>query len=60
MQSFIGLASVVPEIIRGSLKTPLGPLNGKKMPGLNRVKLRVLTCLNPSSIEGDMAFEQKF
>ena len=36
-QSFIGLALMVPEIIRGSLNTPLGPLNGKK-PGLNRVK----------------------
>ena len=37
MQSFIGLAVMVPEIIRGSLKTPFGPLNGKK-PGLNRFK----------------------
>ena len=27
MQSFIGLALLVPEITRGSLKTPLGPLN---------------------------------
>ena len=35
MQSFLGLALMVPEIIRGS---PLGPLNGKKKPGLNRVK----------------------
>ena len=31
MQRFIGLALMVPEIIRG-------PLNGKKKPGLNRVK----------------------
>ena len=38
MQSFNELALMVPEIIRGSLKTPLGPLNGKKKPGLNRVK----------------------
>ena len=38
MQSFIGLVLMVHEIIRGSLKTPLGPLNGKK-PGLNRVKI---------------------
>ena len=39
MQSFIGLALLVSEIISGSLKTPLGPLNGKKKPGLNRVKV---------------------
>ena len=37
MQSFIGLALMVPEIIRGVPKDPPGPLNGKK-PGLNRVK----------------------
>ena len=30
VQSFIGLDLMVPEIIRGSLKTPLGPLNSKK------------------------------
>ena len=39
MQSFIGLALLVPEIVRGSLKTPLGPLNSKKKPGLNRVNV---------------------
>ena len=39
MQSFIGLAVMVPEIIKGGSvpKTPLEPLNGKK-PSLNRVK----------------------
>ena len=38
MQSFIGLALMFPEIIRGrSLKTPLFGLTVKK-PGLNRVK----------------------
>ena len=30
MQSFIGLAVMVPEIIREVPKDPLGPLNGKK------------------------------
>ena len=30
MQSFIGLALMVPEIIRGVPKDPPGPLNGKK------------------------------
>ena len=29
MQSFIGLALMVPEITKGPLKTPLVPLNGK-------------------------------
>ena len=37
MQSFIGLALKVSEIIRGSLKTP--PPSLKKKPGLNRVKV---------------------
>ena len=36
MQSFIGLAFMVPEIIRRFLKTLLGPFNGKKS-DLNRV-----------------------
>ena len=40
MQSFIWLALLVPEIIRGVPKDPLlGPLNGKKKQGLNRVKI---------------------
>ena len=43
MQSFIGLALMVPEIIRG-VKT-LGPLNVKKRPGLNRVKMIFLSAL---------------
>ena len=37
MQSFIGPALMVPEIITRIPKDPPGPLNGKK-PGLNRAK----------------------
>ena len=37
MKGFIWLALMVPEIMRGSPKSP-GPSNGKKV-GLNRVKL---------------------
>ena len=36
MQSLIGTASMVPEIIRKVSKDPPGPLNGEK-PGLNRL-----------------------
>ena len=38
MQSFIGLALIIPEIIRGSLKIPSLDLSTVKRPGLNRVK----------------------
>ena len=38
MQSFIGLALTVPEIIRGAPKEPPRPLNGKK--SLARLGLR--------------------
>ena len=38
MKSFIGLALMVPEIIRGSLKTPSLDLSTVKKPSLNRVK----------------------
>ena len=38
MQSFIGIARMVPEIIRGSRKTACGTFNSKKKPGPNRVK----------------------
>ena len=30
VQSFIELPSMIPEILRGALKTPPGPLNSKK------------------------------
>ena len=52
MQSFLGLALTVSEIIRGSLKTPVGPLNSKKMPGMNWINilhqlgLSIITDLN--------------
>ena len=38
MQSFIGLPSVVSEILVGVHKDPPGPLNSEKKPGPNRVK----------------------
>ena len=38
MQSFIGLPSMVPEILEGSLKTPSWTFKQEKKPGPNRVK----------------------